>query len=163
MTQKHEEWHRCGYHRVRVPHHNPVIIIDKTCIHQVDKELQAKSIKKLGAFLRMSSHLVIIYTSVYLKKLWTVYELACFLALHPGENPTIIPTYVPMLVFGGIAISCGSAWLLLLGKFFGIYYAYYAALLFAFYAAGIIMRRGTHELEATRRDMKHFELEECMC
>lgn len=60
--------------------------MDKVCIHQTNQQLKREGIKKLGAFLQKSSTMVICYTSVYMHRLWTVYEVACFIALHPDDS-----------------------------------------------------------------------------
>merc|ERR1712004_957450 len=44
--------------------YDPLVFLDKTCIHQTDKALQEEGIHKLGAFLRKSSSMVIIYTDL---------------------------------------------------------------------------------------------------
>merc|ERR1719353_607782 len=71
------EWRLCvsGWH-------GPRVFLDKTCIHQTDHDLQAHGIRKLGAFQKRSRCMVILYGEEYLQKLWTVYEVASFLALR---------------------------------------------------------------------------------
>merc|ERR1719491_1140816 len=76
-----------------------MVFLDKTCIHQEDKELQRSGILKLGAFLRSSSQMVVIYSDIYLTRLWTVYEVACFLALRPASQLVIVPTHQPAVIF----------------------------------------------------------------
>merc|ERR1719265_2912360 len=77
--------------------------LDKTCIHQTDVEKKVTGIVKLGAFLSLSTRCVVCYTDVYLRKLWTVYEIACFLVIHKIEHMTIIHTkYALMFFFGAI-------------------------------------------------------------
>ena len=53
----------------------PKAFLDKTCIHQTDLALQAQGIMKLGAFLKHSKCMLILYSDVYMRKLWTVYEV----------------------------------------------------------------------------------------
>lgn len=69
----------------------PFVFLDKTCIHQVDKEKQRQGIEKLGAFIRRSEQMVVVYSTTYLSKLWTVYELACFLLVHRLEALKVLP------------------------------------------------------------------------
>merc|ERR1719504_458999 len=71
------------------------VFLDKTCIHQTDINLQTAGIRKLGAFLRRSRCMVVLYGEQYLQKLWTVYELASFLTLCPGRKIWVIPVYFP--------------------------------------------------------------------
>ena len=75
------------------------IFLDKVCIHQVDKVLQRQGIESLGGFLYYSWSMVVLYTPVYTKKLWTVYEMACFLSVHPGGRLVWLPAdQLPLLV-----------------------------------------------------------------
>lgn len=71
---------------------NYTTFLDKTCIHQTDRQLQRAGIVKLGAFLGLSRRIVVCYTDVYLRKLWTVYEMACFLIMHSVSDITLLDT-----------------------------------------------------------------------
>eukprot|EP00927_Polykrikos_kofoidii_P046833 TRINITY_DN40960_c0_g1_i1.p1 TRINITY_DN40960_c0_g1~~TRINITY_DN40960_c0_g1_i1.p1 ORF type:complete len:640 (-),score=89.15 TRINITY_DN40960_c0_g1_i1:79-1998(-) len=75
----------------------PAVFLDKTCIHQVDEGLQKEGIRKLGAFLHKSESMVVLYTDVYLHKLWTIYEVASFLAMRPVNRMQIVSVYQSML------------------------------------------------------------------
>ena len=59
------------------------LFLDKSCIHQVDLDLQRAGIESIGAFLFYSWSLVVLYSRIHTQKVWTVYEMACFLLLHP--------------------------------------------------------------------------------
>mmetsp|Transcript_32717 Transcript_32717/g.93972 ORF Transcript_32717/g.93972 Transcript_32717/m.93972 type:complete len:585 (+) Transcript_32717:98-1852(+) len=76
--------------------------LDKVCIHQSDEDRKQAGIRSLAAFLRYSHSMVVVYNDVYLQKLWTVYELASFLALQPGGELTVIPLFFPNLVWKGL-------------------------------------------------------------
>jgi len=67
-----------------------MVFLDKTCIHQEDKVLLRKGIEKLGAFLAVSKTMIVLYTDIYTLKLWTVYEVASFLVLHPLEAMKVV-------------------------------------------------------------------------
>ena len=81
------------------------VFLDKTCIHQANRALQREGIERLGAFLNHSSRMVAIYSEVYLTKLWTVYEVACFLSLHPTHHLTIIPFLLPKVFLGALTVG----------------------------------------------------------
>eukprot|EP00927_Polykrikos_kofoidii_P038599 TRINITY_DN33002_c0_g1_i3.p1 TRINITY_DN33002_c0_g1~~TRINITY_DN33002_c0_g1_i3.p1 ORF type:complete len:587 (-),score=46.00 TRINITY_DN33002_c0_g1_i3:164-1924(-) len=68
----------------------PKVFLDKTCIHQVDAEIQRRGIQKLGAFIRKSDQMLVLYTDMYLQRLWTVYEVASCLAVHPLDRLKIV-------------------------------------------------------------------------
>ena len=77
-------------------HHE--VFLDKVCIHQVDKKLQRQGIESLGGFLFHSWSMVVLYTPVYTTKVWTVYEMACFLCAHPGGRLVWLPVDVAPVV-----------------------------------------------------------------
>lgn len=82
----------------------PMLFLDKTCVNQVDADQQRESIEKIGAFVARSSTMVVIYTQEYLQKLWTVYEIACFLALHNVDRVKIVPADLPVVALTTIVM-----------------------------------------------------------
>ena len=74
------------------------VFLDKACIHQVDKTLQRQGIESLGSFLFYSWSMVVLYTPVYTTKVWTVYEMACFLGVHPGGRLVWLPVDLGLAV-----------------------------------------------------------------
>jgi len=77
----------------------PRVFLDKTCIHQTDLKLQRQGILSLAAYLQISDEMLIVYRNSYLKKLWTVYELASMLMLKPKPRITIVTTHLTLLLF----------------------------------------------------------------
>lgn len=71
----------------------PAVFVDKCCICQTDPTLMKRGIEKLSAFVSLSERMLVLYTDVYLTKLWTVYEVASFLVLHPDESMVVVPVY----------------------------------------------------------------------
>ena len=59
-------------------------------------------IANLAAFLAYSWSMVVLYSDVYLEKLWTVYEIASFLLLFPRGRLHVRPVYFPKLVLSGM-------------------------------------------------------------
>ena len=77
-----------------MPKHLPCgrfVFVDKVCIHQTDADLKRRSIEKLGAYLCESNEMLVVFTENYLRKLWTTYEMACFLTLHHVEKLVVLP------------------------------------------------------------------------
>lgn len=92
------------------------VFLDKTCIHQEDKQLQTEGIRKLGAFLNDSRTMVVLYTDVYLQKLWTVYEVASYISLRGVDGMTLMPTFVPKVLLvchamGFVSNICNVMWI----------------------------------------------------
>lgn len=72
------------------------VFLDKVCINQVDAEAKSKGIAGLAAFISKCDKFLVVYSDEYLQKLWTVYELATCLTLHPRNRVVVIPLFVPL-------------------------------------------------------------------
>jgi len=81
------------------------IFVDKACVHQADPELKKKGIENLAAFVYYSWSMLVCYSDVYLQRLWTVYEFASFLMLHPGGTMHIRPVLLGLVVVVGAFAS----------------------------------------------------------
>ncbi|CAE8640731.1 unnamed protein product, partial [Polarella glacialis] len=68
------------------------VFVDKACIDQVDAGRKERGISSLAAFLVRSDEMLVVYSDLYLRKLWTVYELATFLVVRPAEHLVMVPT-----------------------------------------------------------------------
>lgn len=90
--------------------------LDKTCIHQVDRDLQRKGIESLSAYLNESEEMIILYTDAYLQRLWTVYELASMIILRPEARITVIPVALVAGLCKFLTAACPAAilWTILL-------------------------------------------------
>uniref|UniRef100_A0A6U6UP35 Uncharacterized protein n=1 Tax=Zooxanthella nutricula TaxID=1333877 RepID=A0A6U6UP35_9DINO len=80
----------------------PVVFLDKVCVHQLDPALKRQGIEKLAAFVRYSWSMVVFYNDSYLKKLWTVYELATYLLMDPNGLLHMQPVSVAKTVLLGM-------------------------------------------------------------
>merc|ERR1712007_392590 len=84
--------------------------LDKTCIHQTNQVLKRQGIRHLADFLENSNRLLVVYTDEYLKRVWTVYELASFLLIKLKDRRVdIIPTFYAQFILG----CCIAYWALL--------------------------------------------------
>mmetsp|Transcript_105393 Transcript_105393/g.337065 ORF Transcript_105393/g.337065 Transcript_105393/m.337065 type:complete len:578 (+) Transcript_105393:81-1814(+) len=81
----------------------PTVFLDKTCIHQEDASIQRQGIEKLGAFLSSADEMVVLYSEVYLLRLWTVYEVASFLAVHPIRHMKVVSVKQAKLLLTAVA------------------------------------------------------------
>jgi len=74
--------------------------LDKVCVDQSDERKKKRGIEAITAFLYHSDAMVVLYSEVYLKRLWTVYELTTFLALKPDAKLIVQPVIVgPVAIF----------------------------------------------------------------
>lgn len=94
-------WHEVA---IRVRHKGPVLFVDKVCVHQTDETLKKAGIENLAAFICQSREILVCYSKTYLRRLWTVYEVATFMLIHPGKSMNIRPEFFPIMIFAGNAI-----------------------------------------------------------
>lgn len=71
------------------------VFLDKTCVCQTDDALKRRGIEKLPAFLVHSRDMLVLYSDVYLEKLWTMYEIATYLLLTPKGRLMVEPVCLP--------------------------------------------------------------------
>lgn len=146
--------------------HGCTVFLDKTCIDQVDLGRQEEGIRRLGAFVRSSSRMVAMYTDIYLTKLWTVYEVACFLSLHHPSRLHVIPNFQPLVVFGGAAsVYFGSLMRTAAGSLrLGLGLAATAAgLCVGIIEVAILLRFWARVKEKIRKRVENFSVDDCTC
>jgi len=75
-----------------------MVFLDKLCIHQKDDKMKEKGILGLGAFVRRSDNLLVLWSKNYFNRLWCAYEMGCFLSRERGQVE-ILPVNVAYLLF----------------------------------------------------------------
>lgn len=146
-----------------------LVFLDKTCIHQSDAKRKQEGILKLGAFIQSSASMLIVYSDVYLKKLWTVYEVACFLSMHPTRRLAVISPCTPLFVLGGTTSLYLARALTVLLQFFSRGGSSTIAgfeLICAglnCYAMVVLLRYLARTKESITQRLEHFRAEECLC
>lgn len=70
------------------------VFVDRTCIHQGDGRLKAEGIINLGALLKKSRTLVVVWDPSYLSRLWCVFELAAFLHGHRDDPSSLLKKHL---------------------------------------------------------------------
>lgn len=142
------------------------VFLDKTCIEQVDKKKQQAGIHKLGAFLSLSGRMMVVYSDIYLHKLWTVYEVACFLAVHPPHHLTVIPTFQPLVILGLFVSLVVAGWVNALGQLAGgdgINPLGYVWLLLGTYSFTVVLRHWARTKQMIIKRVENFQVRECTC
>ena len=79
-----------------------LVFVDRVCISQVNPELQAQGTLSLGAILKCSDTMLVLWDPTWARRLWCVYELAAFIRSRPpGEKPCVIirPTLLGFTMF----------------------------------------------------------------
>jgi len=145
-------------------HRGPTVFLDKVCIHQVDMEVQRRGIRKLGAFLNSSERMVVLYSDVYLQKLWTVYEMASFLTLHPVSDVTILPVFQAVVFSSGLCVCyIYNLSVVVLRMFVDNRFVMYAFTLSATMWFAYVVRMWARDKEAINMRLSNFTVKNCLC
>lgn len=140
------------------------VFLDKVCIHQVDMNKQEAGIRKLGAFIAASKRMVVLYTSIYTRKLWTVYEVAAFLSIHDARDMDILPVFSAQSV--SVVVIVFYAWnvlSLISLKVSGVYIVTYASFFILGFPGIFLVRRQVRELQIMKQSVAHFTAQSATC
>eukprot|EP00927_Polykrikos_kofoidii_P053221 TRINITY_DN4748_c0_g1_i1.p1 TRINITY_DN4748_c0_g1~~TRINITY_DN4748_c0_g1_i1.p1 ORF type:complete len:586 (+),score=51.17 TRINITY_DN4748_c0_g1_i1:43-1800(+) len=142
-----------------VGYHGAVLFLDKTCIAQDDQEVQRQGIAKLGAFIEKSSKMVVVYTDVYLRKLWTVYEVATFLSTRDAKHIHVISVSYCMTLLSSYLIIylCVLAEMFLGDDSLTALYALGGAIL------AVILRMWSRKRAQIKSSLSTFTVRTCTC
>jgi len=96
----------------RMPCRGRLLFLDRACIHQSNDALRQRGIEHLAAFVYYSWSFLICYSDEYLQKLWTVYEVASFMLLHPGSAMHVRHAWFTKFLIGGMVLTFffNAAW-----------------------------------------------------
>ncbi|CAE7198456.1 unnamed protein product [Symbiodinium natans] len=72
------------------------VFLDQICIHQHDGTLKMEGILNIGAIMKKSRSLLVLWDQTYVERLWCIFELAAFLKGHESEEAEIVvrPTFL---------------------------------------------------------------------
>lgn len=72
---------------------NRKLFVDRFCIHQDDYDVQLQQIRKLEDFLSRSKNLICIVDDIYLKRIWTMFELAMYVKCRKNPKVKLVESY----------------------------------------------------------------------
>ena len=73
--------------------------LDKLCIPQDDEKVKEKCILGLAGFLKRSRKLVILFSELYIGRLWCTYEFTAFMRMHSNQGHVqTVPVVLPLLI-----------------------------------------------------------------
>eukprot|EP00438_Fugacium_kawagutii_P020557 Skav202321 [mRNA] locus=scaffold60:322116:334324:+ [translate_table: standard] len=91
------------------------VFLDRCCIHQNDEDLKQQGIEHLDIFLQLSDKMLVVYSELYTKKLWTMYELATFLPKRGPGRLVVLPTFlIRCTIFAVPVLMLHCVWVQLL-------------------------------------------------
>jgi len=151
------------------------VFLDKCCISQSDPDLKRKGIESIGAFLFHCERMVVLYSDVYLQRLWTVFELGLFLTLRQGAPIVVVPVFMPTLVIGGFFVcSLRSIGIEVLQMRSVVehypdtnrslqYALFFSVLMLTGVLAGYVLRRWARDNHNIRRYAREFSIRKAQC
>ncbi|CAE7614995.1 ddx1 [Symbiodinium sp. KB8] len=93
------------------------IFFDVICIDQLNPERKGKGLLSIGAFLKSSRSMLILWDATYSGRLWTMFEVAAFLrSREEGETPKVVlrptilgPTYLLLMLTLILVLRVGDS------------------------------------------------------
>ena len=106
---------------------NDRIFLDRVCIHQENAQLKLEGLLNLGAYLKRSKSLVVVWDQTLPSRAWCIFEIAAYLKSHNGAAGLIIkpsvlaPAQLLLVLLGGLGylleICCPAGGLLTVLRF----------------------------------------------
>lgn len=97
------------------------VFFDRICIHQTDALLKTEGVASIGAFVKKSESMLVLWDPSYFERLWCVFEMAAFLHSHQAKNeqrklsirpvmlgPFTLTVYIVFVVFNALALHAKS-------------------------------------------------------
>lgn len=146
-------------------HRGARLFLDKTCIEQKDAVKKALGITKLGAFIKRSEWMLVLYSPVYLKKIWTMYEMAAFSSLHPTSKMIVLPLNLGLALFFCILIGYAFVWVELLSLLWigNDYLSLFLSANVFGIVLPIVVRLWTKQKFTMLESLSQFTLKDCTC
>ncbi|CAE7639112.1 unnamed protein product [Symbiodinium sp. CCMP2592] len=86
-----------------------IVFLDIFCIHQKDQQLKAEAIMSMGAFLKQSDSMLVLWDPSWVARLWCVFEIAAFLHSRAKGSKAVLQIIPPLLgpaLLGGEILFC---------------------------------------------------------
>ncbi|CAJ1367846.1 unnamed protein product [Effrenium voratum] len=141
------------------------IFLDRVCIHQTDEKLKAQAILSIGAFLKNSDTMLVLWDPSYVERLWCVFELAAFLQSHEQSvnRLAIRPTCM-----GPIALAGSISYMLINVMQISVPFSdrmtgnlvYWLVIMVLFTLAGQVLRSYYRSVETMKKQLAKFRFEE---
>ncbi|CAE7868990.1 hypothetical protein AK812_SmicGene27856 [Symbiodinium microadriaticum] len=74
-----------------------LVFLDIACIHQTDEERRGEAIMSMGAFLKQSNSMLVLWDPTWVTRLWCVFEIAAFLHSHGRDGEAGLQLVPPLL------------------------------------------------------------------
>jgi len=81
------------------------VFLDRACIHQSDAVLRKLGVDSIGAFLKMSKFMVVLWDPTYVTRLWCVFEMAAYLKTHDTDKDKRKRLIIRPLMLGPVSFA----------------------------------------------------------
>ncbi|CAJ1449959.1 unnamed protein product, partial [Effrenium voratum] len=141
------------------------IFLDRVCIHQTDENLKAQAILSIGAFLKNSDTMLVLWDPSYVERLWCVFELAAFLQSQEQSvnRLAIRPTFMGPIALAGcislVLINAQQIFVPFADRMTGNL-VYWLVCMVLFTLAGQVLRSYYRSVETMKRQLAKFRFEE---
>ncbi|CAE7262715.1 unnamed protein product [Symbiodinium sp. KB8] len=143
-----------------------VVFLDLACINQTDRELKAQGIGSLGAILKASKSMSVMWDATYATRLWCMFELAAFLHSRPAESKAEIMVCPPLLGPIRLGIHFGMLLLMLVywpAVFFGGLKVLGGAAFVCLCWAGHTVRAYWRDVDMMEKQAGQFSIARSLC
>ncbi|CAE7810978.1 unnamed protein product [Symbiodinium sp. CCMP2592] len=90
-------------------HPRKFVFLDIVCIHQTDNGRRGQALLSMGAFLKQSKSMLVLWDPTWVSRLWCIFEIAAFLhSRSPGckADLRIVPPLLGPSLLGGEVLAC---------------------------------------------------------
>ncbi|CAE7192480.1 unnamed protein product [Symbiodinium sp. CCMP2456] len=90
-------------------HPQKLVFLDIVCIHQSDQRRKGQALLSMGAFLKQSKSMLVLWDPTWVTRLWCIFEIAAFLhSRSPGRKADlqiVPPLFGPVLLLR-VVLTC---------------------------------------------------------
>eukprot|EP00440_Ansanella_granifera_P002917 gb/GFBE01003184.1/.p1 GENE.gb/GFBE01003184.1/~~gb/GFBE01003184.1/.p1 ORF type:complete len:515 (+),score=57.92 gb/GFBE01003184.1/:1-1545(+) len=147
------------------------VFCDRVCIHQTDIQLKKEGVANIGAFLKNSRSMLVLWDPTYVRRLWCVFEIAAFIRSQSSQKPRpliIRPVLLgpcTFMLYGSMALVAATYPLMLSQHWRGIpMKAFYPCLVFLTLLPGVhAFRSYFRGLELLMMQLRAFSVQAAAC
>lgn len=142
-----------------------LVFFDRLCIDQGDHDEKAEGVMNIGASLKRSKNMLVIWDETYCQRLWCQFELAAFLKTHEDGALVVLPTSLTIF-FVGVFLQNALMWycsLLLSYDSIFILPVIVLGLSFHSWLTATAAVRYNKGLDTTRSQLQNFSFADAKC
>ena len=144
-----------------------MVFVDKVCLNEGDGQMKQEGMLNMGACLKHSKSLLVLWEKSYAQQLISIFELATFLKCHEGEKthldirPTMLAPFFLVNFFGSAFIALAQIFV----PFDHDWTIFVVAACFTpyFMACGWLLLRYFASVQGLKDQLNHFGVDDAVC